>query len=79
RLRAGFPTTWLSGDKTGTGMHETMPTKYNDIAIVWPSYTAPGFVLATFYDGDGTQGVFRREDEKVLKSVGERCAQYYGV
>ncbi len=79
RLRAGFPTTWLSGDKTGTGMHETMPTKYNDIAIVWPNDTIPGFVLATFYDDDGKRGEFRREDEKVLKSVGERCAQYYGA
>lgn len=79
RLRAGFPTTWLSGNKMGTGMHETMPTKYTDIAIVWPSEAIPGFVLATFYDDDGTRGAFRREDEKVLKAVGERCAQYYGV
>ena len=78
RLRAGFPATWVSGDKTGTGMDETMPTKYNDIAIVWPNNPIPGFVLATFYDDDGKQGVFRREDEKVLKSAGQLAAEYYG-
>jgi beta-lactamase class A len=42
RLRAGFPPSWQSGDKTGTGSHGTA----NDVAIVWPPRRAPIVVAA---------------------------------
>lgn len=48
RLRAGLPSDWKIGDKTGTGDHGTV----NDIAIVWPSRTLPGPVfIASFVNG----------------------------
>lgn len=37
RLRAGFPSDWIVGDKTGTGVNGTV----NDLAIVWPPKRAP--------------------------------------
>ncbi|MDQ8728641.1 class A beta-lactamase [Bradyrhizobium sp. LHD-71] len=44
RLRAGFPKTWLVGDKTGTG-----PDRHgnvNDIAVAWPADRTPIIVTA---------------------------------
>jgi beta-lactamase class A len=43
RLRAGCPTGWRVGDKTGTGMHGST----NDVAIVWPPARKP--LLVTCY------------------------------
>jgi beta-lactamase class A len=43
RLRAGLPTTWRIGDKTGSGGHGTD----NDIAILWPPARPP--LLVTSY------------------------------
>jgi beta-lactamase class A len=40
-IRAGVPTDWVVGDKTGTGGYGTR----NDIAVLWPPNTAP-IVLA---------------------------------
>src|SRR6266545_4321821 len=42
RLRAGVPTTWRVGDKTGTGAHGAM----NDLAIMWPPGREPVLVAA---------------------------------
>ncbi|KND61607.1 Beta-lactamase [Candidatus Burkholderia verschuerenii] len=42
RLRAGLPSNWRIGDKTGTGEQGTA----NDIAIVWPTGRAPILVAA---------------------------------
>jgi beta-lactamase class A len=42
RLRAGFPSTWTIGDKTGTGERGAC----NDVAIVWPPAGAPWVVAA---------------------------------
>ncbi len=43
RLRAGLPTAWRIGDKTGSGERGTA----NDIAILWPTAREP--VLVTVY------------------------------
>jgi beta-lactamase class A len=45
RLRAGFPSNWRAGDKTGTstGAHNAT----NDVAIVWPPNRAP-IVIASY-------------------------------
>lgn len=43
RLRAGLPSDWRVGDKTGSGMHGTT----NDIAILWPPSRKP--ILVTAY------------------------------
>lgn len=42
RLRAGLPSTWAAGDKTGTGDHGAA----NDDAIIWPPQRSPILVAA---------------------------------
>ncbi|HEY3220681.1 MAG TPA: class A beta-lactamase [Gemmatimonadales bacterium] len=42
RLRAGFPTTWRVGDKTGTGSNGST----NDVAVVWPASDSPALIAA---------------------------------
>ena len=49
RLRAGVPTSWSEGDKTGTGVRGAAV----DNAILWPPNRAP--VLAAAYVSDSTQ------------------------
>ncbi|MFZ4122183.1 MAG: class A beta-lactamase [Caulobacterales bacterium] len=68
RLRAGFPEGWRAGDKTGTGLHESMPNKTNDIAIVWPPNRAP--VIVTAYLETPYVDRIRDEDQAVLARVG---------
>jgi beta-lactamase class A len=46
RLRAGLPTTWRIGDKTGSGDNGTT----NDIAILWPPHAAP-LIACVFLTG----------------------------
>jgi beta-lactamase class A len=46
RLKAGMPSSWRVGDKTGTGGHGSA----NDIAVAWPPGRAPVFVTA-YYTG----------------------------
>ena len=43
RLRAGLPTSWRIGDKTGTGERGST----NAVAIIWPPGRAP--IIATVY------------------------------
>jgi beta-lactamase class A len=70
RLRAGLPTGWRAGDKTGTAMDESMPDKINDVAIVWPPGRAP-WMLAAYYEGPRHGSArLRPEDEAVLAEVG---------
>src|SRR5258706_270430 len=42
RLRAGLPTEWRIGDKTGSGEHGTA----NDVGVIWPPGRAPLIVSA---------------------------------
>jgi beta-lactamase class A len=42
RLRAGLPSTWKVGDKTGSGSRGTT----NDLAILWPPQRPPLLVAA---------------------------------
>jgi beta-lactamase class A len=44
RLRAGLPSDWQVGDKTGAGSNGTA----NDIAITWPPGRAPVLIAAYF-------------------------------
>lgn len=69
RLRAGFPSDWVAGDKTGTGYAPGMGNKTNDIAIVWRADRAP-LVVAAYYEAPGYFDRIRAEDEAVLAQVG---------
>lgn len=46
RLRAGLPSSWRIGDKTGSGDNGSA----NDIAICWPSNRAPILIASYFTD-----------------------------
>jgi beta-lactamase class A len=48
KLRAGLPSTWTAGDKTGSGSHE----ETNDIAIIWPPRRKPLLVTAYYAESD---------------------------
>lgn len=47
RLRAGLPTTWTIGDKTGSGQHGAV----NDVAIAIPQARSPILIAAYMSDG----------------------------
>lgn len=68
RLRAGVPTGWKVGDKTGTGMHRDMPNRINDVAVIWPPNKAP-LVVAAFYEAPGHYPTTRPQDAAVLKEA----------
>ncbi|HNP36267.1 MAG TPA: class A beta-lactamase [Woeseiaceae bacterium] len=75
RLRAGFPSDWRAGDKTGTAIADGMSNKYNDVAVAWPGDESKAFVIAAFYEADGHYDDMRDQDVAVLKSVGEIVAR----
>lgn len=50
RLRAGLPSTWVAGDKTGTAAADGMAPKVNDVAIAWPPGRRP-IIISCFYEG----------------------------
>lgn len=74
RLRAGFPSHWRAGDKTGSAIAAMMANKTNDVAVIWPPGGAP-VVVAAYYDADGHHpGAIREQDEAVLAEVGRIVA-----
>jgi beta-lactamase class A len=50
RIRAGLPSDWRAGDKTGTGANGAV----NDVAIAWPARSAP--VLIAIYMSESEHG-----------------------
>jgi beta-lactamase class A len=74
RLRAGLPASWRAGNKTGTGLHPSMPDQVNDVAIAWPPKKAP-WVVAAYYSAPDHAGTnLRTQDEAVLAAVGRIVA-----
>jgi beta-lactamase class A len=76
RLRAGLPSNWRSGNKTGTGGTKGMTDKYNDVAITFPPGKAP-IIIAAYYDSgrEGDDSV-RDKDQAVLAEVGRIAAKW---
>ena len=66
QLRAGMPTDWKVGDKTGSGHTQT-----NDVAIAWPPGRKPLLVTA-YYEGPADQGDMRKA---ALAHVGKLAAR----
>ena len=48
RIRAGVPTGWKVGDKTGTGEYGTT----NDIGIIWSSEQSKSIILSIYFTKD---------------------------
>ncbi|NEI73288.1 class A beta-lactamase [Rhizobium lusitanum] len=63
RLRAGLPTEWKVGDKTGTGNNGS----YADIAVIWPPERGP--VLVTTFVAEATASA--KDVEAVFAEVGK--------
>lgn len=66
RLRAGLPTSWRIGDKTGNG-----PDAAGDIAVAWPSSDRP--ILVCTYTQGGSPTAFQLSS--AFAAVGRRVAQ----
>jgi beta-lactamase class A len=66
RLRAGMPTGWRAGDKTGTGDLGAI----GDIGIFWPPGRAPILVAAYVMEGKAT----REDRERAIAAVGRLVA-----
>jgi len=69
RIRAGLPADWTAGDKTGTARADDMNNKYNDVAVIWRD-GGRFYVVAAFYEADGSYEHFRDADQAVLADVG---------
>lgn len=70
RLRAGLPTGWRAGDKTGTGARGST----NDIAITWPPGRAPILIACYQSGGDAQAAVRNAVHEKVARVVAARLS-----
>jgi beta-lactamase class A len=71
RIRAGVPTGWRVGDKTGTGSYGTA----NDVAIVWPPAAAP-IALAVLTSRAGKDAT---PDNALLAEAASLVAQELGT
>jgi beta-lactamase class A len=75
RLRAGLPTNWRTGNKTGTGRAEGTTNKCNDVAITF----APGknpIIIAAYFDSGEYSAKIEPRHEAVLAEVGKIAAQW---
>jgi beta-lactamase class A len=68
KLRAGLPSAWRVGDKTGTGDHGST----NDVAIVWP--TGRRQLLVAAYLTETTASEAARNE--ALAQVGQQVARW---
>ncbi|HWV16763.1 MAG TPA: class A beta-lactamase [Cellvibrio sp.] len=75
RLRAGLPTEWRTGNKTGTGRTEGTTNKCNDVAITFPPGKSPIIIAAYFDSGEYTEKIEARH-EAVLAEVGKIAAEW---
>jgi beta-lactamase class A len=73
RIRAGLPSSWKSGDKTGTGWSANYNNKTNDVAIFWPP-SRPPVIVTAYFEADGSYQDIRDVDQAVLASVGRIAA-----
>lgn len=70
RLRAGLPSGWRIGDKTGTGETGTA----NDVAVAWPPQRAPVIVSVYLTQATGTAD----KHNATIAAVGRAAAKAVG-
>lgn len=75
RLRAGLPSSWRAGDKTGTAQAAAMTDKVNDLAITWPPGKAP-VVITAYFDSSRRTNATQPADEAALAEVGRIAAAW---
>jgi len=67
KLRAGMPSDWKAGDKTGSGERGTS----NDIAIFWPPHRSP-ILITAYLTGSTLSG---QEQNTIIAEVGRTFAR----
>lgn len=70
RLRAGLPTDWVAGDKTGTGVNGAA----NDVAIAWPPGHAPILIASYLSDSDAGPNALNDAHKAVAAAVATQFA-----
>ena len=75
RLRAGLPVDWVVGDKTGTGINEGYPNRYNDVAL---AFTPEGkrVIITSYFESDKYYDDIRDADQDILKRAAEIAARF---
>lgn len=71
RLRAGLPSTWRVGDKTGTSNNGAT----NDVAIAWPAGGGAPLLVTAYY---AESAVAQEVRNAVLAQVGRIAAELHG-
>jgi len=66
RLRAGLPSAWIVGDKTGTGLRGAA----NDVAIATPPGRAPILIAAYLSDSDARLPALHAAHAEVARCIG---------
>jgi beta-lactamase class A len=56
-IRAGLPSDWVVGDKTGAGQYGTT----NDIAIIWPTGKTAPLILVVYFTQTQPDAKARRD------------------
>lgn len=75
RLRAGLPSGWRSGNKTGTGRAEGTTNKCNDVAITFPPRHKP-IIIAVYFDSGEYAAQVEARHEAVVAEVGRIAASW---
>lgn len=75
RVRAGLPTGWLAGDKTGTSIWPGMGSLYVDIGFAQPPGRAP-LTFAAYYRARDVHEGMDPASEQVLAEVGRVLADF---
>jgi beta-lactamase class A len=70
KLRAGIPSNWRVGDKTGSGAHGAT----NDVAILWPPNNRPPILLAVYMVGSAAA---RADLNAAFAEIGRLVSNYF--
>ncbi|UXC17515.1 class A beta-lactamase [Comamonas squillarum] len=72
RVRAGLPSEWRVGGKTGAGAHSTA----NDCLIAWPNAASEGLIITAFLTGGERTTA---QSDAVMAKVGAAIAQWHAA
>lgn len=65
RLRAGLPSDWVVGDKTGTSVNGAV----NDVAIAWPPNRHPILIAAYLSESDASPGAANAAHADIARTI----------
>lgn len=70
RLRAGLPSDWRVGDKTGTGVNGA----HNDVAVIWPPAQAPIVIASYLSESERSSDELNAVHADIARAVAETWA-----